>query len=75
MMAHSLHKQHLSQGNLPEAAQAREQRNHEGREYKRKRKEFYQTTKEQRRVEQILATPEEMWTMTKKLKRSMMRRG
>ena len=44
-------------------------------EYIRKRKEFFQTANEQRKIEQILATPNDMWEMTKQIKRSMARHG
>ena len=54
---------------------ARQDRQNAKYEYLREKADFNRTISEQRKVEQILSTPEHSWTLVKRLKRALGQRG
>ena len=57
------------------AEMARQERQNAKYEYCREKADFNRTMSEQRRVEQTLSSPEKSWTLVKRLKRALGKRG
>ena len=75
MMAHNLYRIHEASGNHKEANAAKQHRNYMNLQYKEQKKEFFALSSAQNRIEQLIATPTEMWDKAKQIKRIMRRRG
>ena len=66
---------HEAYGNHKEANAAKQHRNYMNLQYKEQKKEFFALSSAQNRIEQLIATPTEMWDKAKQIKRIMRRRG
>ena len=63
MMAHNKYRNHQVEGNEEAAEKARTLRNKYKRKYEAAKKEFYQTKKEERKIQQIMADSETKWEL------------